>query len=238
VSGAEERLRNDPTSELWGEHRARYRFAMELLQPGQRVLDVACGAGFGLELLAHAGFSAIGVDYDRAPLAQMRQPRSLVQADATRLPFNSHSADVVVSFETLEHVHDATALVAEFRRVLKSGGQLILSTPNRAFRESANPFHIREFTADELRALLHEHFENVQLLGQRPSEHYRYVPFLMTQPVFSLDALAWKVLVRLPFAVKNRIALALGGRPFYPGEMDYCFDRSVDGVHALLAIAQ
>ncbi len=238
MSGAEERLRNDPTSELWGEHRARYRFALERLRPGQLALDVACGAGFGLEMLSRAGVRAIGVDYDHAPLAHIRDRRSVVQADATCLPFNDNWFDAVVSFETIEHVYDAAALVAEFRRVLKPGGQLLLSTPNRAFRESVNPFHIREFTADELHHMLQERFSNVQMLGQRPSRHYRYVPFLMTRPTNTPDALVWKALVRLPFAIKNRIALALTGRPFYPSETDYCFDRSVGGAHALVAIAE
>ena len=238
MSGAEERLRNDPTSELWGEHRARYRFALERLGPGQRVLDVACGAGFGLEILSGAGMPAIGVDYDHVPLAGLREPRTVVQADGTRIPFNACSFDAVVSFETLEHVSDAAALIAEVRRVLTPDGQLILSTPNRAFRESANPFHIREFAADELRSLLDEHFSEVQLFGQRPSANFRYVPFLMVQRDRSPRALVWKAMARLPFAIKNRLALALTGRPFYPGEADYRFERDTDGAHVLLAVAR
>ena len=237
MSGAEERLRNDPTSELWGEHRARYRFALERLQAGQRVLDVACGAGFGLAMLSRAAVSGIGVDYDCAPLAEISEPRTVVQADAARLPFADCSFDAVVTFETIEHVNDAAGLLGELRRVLKPGGPLILSTPNRAFRESANPFHVREFTADELRSLLAEHFSEVQLLGQRPSRAYRYVPFLMVESVHTLDALAWKAMVRLPFPMKNRLALAFSGRPFYPSEADYCFEPQTEGAHALVAVA-
>jgi hypothetical protein len=122
--------------------------------------------------------------------------------------------------------------------VLKAGGRLILSTPNRAFRQSANPFHVREFTADELRALLQQHFDDVQLFGQRPSIHYRYVPYLMLKPIYTPDALAWKAMLRLPFQVRNAIALALSGRSFYPSETDYCFDPYADNAHALVAIAR
>ena len=64
MSNAEERLANDPTSVLWGEHRSRYRFAARLATEGQHVLDVACGAGFGLEMLKEAGACPLGVDYD------------------------------------------------------------------------------------------------------------------------------------------------------------------------------
>ncbi len=237
MSAAEERLANDPTSELWGEHRARYRFAAKSIRPDQIVLDVACGAGFGLEMLLETGTAAIGVDYDIQTLRSSHA--RCIQSDAARLPFADHTIDVVVSFETLEHVSDAAALVAEFRRVLKPDGQLILSTPNRAFRESSNPFHIREFTAGELETLLREHFSEVQLLGQRPDASYKYVPFLMLNSTYAPDALAWKGMLRLPFPIRNRIALVLTGRPFYPSETDYCFEpSSTDTAHALLAVAQ
>jgi ubiquinone/menaquinone biosynthesis C-methylase UbiE len=245
VSGAEERLANDPTSELWGEHRSRYRFAAQFVA-GQRVLDVACGSGFGLQMLTAVGARPVGVDYAADTLHQIRQrlpDATLLRADATRLPLQSASIDQVVSFETIEHVPDARALVHEVRRVLKSGGRLVLSTPNRAFgppeRHTGNPFHVREFTADELRELLDECFQSVRLFGQRPSTAYRYVPYLMVGSHRELSALVWKVALRLPFAVRNRLALTVSGRPFYPGEEDYCFvPDHTDGAHALVAVAQ
>ena len=71
----EERLANDPTSELWGEHRSRYRFAAQFAA-GQRILDVASGAGFGLQMLRQANGCPIGLDYDttwtRTPLGRTR----------------------------------------------------------------------------------------------------------------------------------------------------------------------
>jgi SAM-dependent methyltransferase len=245
VSAAEERLANDPTSELWGEHRARYHFAAQHVV-GDKVLDVACGSGFGLGMLRDAGARPIGVDYDARTLRRLRcdgLPTWLVTADATRLPLAAASLDTVVSFETIEHVPDACALVGELRRVLRAGGRLILSTPNREFgpleRHTANRFHIREFTAPELREMLSECFDQVQLYGQRPLAAYRYVPFLMVESHFEPSALVWKLLVRLPYRLKNRVALAVSGRPFYPGETDYCFDlEATDGAHALLAVAR
>jgi SAM-dependent methyltransferase len=248
VSHAEERLANDPTSELWGEHRSRYRFAAQFLasRPGLAVLDVASGAGFGLDMLRQAGARPIGVDYDAAALCEVhhQQPRArLLRADATHLPLGDAAVDLVVSFETIEHVQDAQALVDEIRRVLKPGGRLVLSTPNRAFgppeRHTSNPFHIREFTSDELRTLLRSAFDDVRLYGQRPAATYRYVPFLMLDRRVEPSALAWKLLVRLPYTLKNSIAVAVSGRPIYPGEDDYRFEpEAFDGVHALLAVAQ
>jgi SAM-dependent methyltransferase len=242
VSAAEERLSNDPTSELWGEHRGRYRFAARYVRAGDLILDVACGVGFGLRMLECAGAQVIGIDYDAAALCSIGAPR-LACADAGRLPMKSASVDHVTSMETIEHVPDARALLAEVRRVLRPGGYLILSTPNRAFgppeRHTANPFHVREFTADELRQLLREHFGTVQLFGQRPSPAYRFVPYLLYKPDYTPTAVAWKLMLRLPHSARDRLARMLSGRPFYPGEDDYCFElEDTDGVHALVAVAQ
>jgi ubiquinone/menaquinone biosynthesis C-methylase UbiE len=242
----DERLANDPTSELWGEHRARYRFAGTFLTPGGRVLDVACGSGFGLEMLASFGARPVGVDYAASALREIKQrlpTARLVCADAARLPLGSASIDLVVSFETIEHVPDACALVRELRRVLKPGGRLVLSTPNRAFgpieRHTANRFHVREFTAAELREMLLDCFKHVELYGQRPSAAYRYVPYLMLEPDRSPSALAWKAMLRLPLGMRDRLVHALNGKPFYPTEEDYAFDLEwTEGVHALVAVAQ
>ena len=82
-------------------------------------------------------------------------------------------------------------------------------------------------------------FEQVQLFGQRPSPAYRYVPFLMIERDLSPVAFSWKLMARLPFSARDLLARAMSGRPFYPGEDDYCFDPDhTEGAHALLALAQ
>jgi SAM-dependent methyltransferase len=241
---AEERLRNDPTSELWGEHRARYRFAAQFAREA-RVLDVACGSGFGLPMLRQAGARPFGMDLDRAALVAANQLNSqawLAQADATCLPLHDRTLDLITSFETIEHVQDAGALVRELRRVLRRDGRLVLSTPNREFgapeRHTGNPFHVREFTAPELRQLLLEFFEHVTMYGQWPLPGYRYVPFLMVAHHRDPRALVWKAQNRLPYSLKERIARAVSGKAFYPAEDDYQFVLDgTDGAHALVAVA-
>jgi ubiquinone/menaquinone biosynthesis C-methylase UbiE len=241
---AEERLAYAPTSELWGEHRSRYRFAARYVA-GMRVLDVASGAGFGMQMLRQTGCRVVGLDYDSVALREARQLESrsaLVHGDATRLPLADESVDAVVSFETLEHVPDAEAMLREIKRVVAPGGHLVLSTPNRAFgppARHANPFHIKEFTADELRTLLERYFAQVALYGQRPSHAYRYVPFLMIEPHSEPRALAWKAMLRLPYGVRERLAKTVSGHSFYPGEHDYVFEREVHAdSHALVAVAR
>ncbi len=242
---AAEHLANDPTSELWGEHRSRYRFAAQFVS-GKRVVDVASGAGFGLRILREAGACAVGFDYDRDALGEARRvaPHApLVLATPPRSPPSLHPVHGVVSFETLEHVPDAVAMLREIRRVLKPDGYLVLSTPNRAFgppeRHTSNPYHVREFTADELRATLKAEFACVELYGQRPDPAYCYVPYLMIEPHYEPRALVWKLMARLPHAVRDFAAFSLSGRPFYPSEHDYSFDlERTDGAHALVAVAR
>jgi SAM-dependent methyltransferase len=241
---AAERLANDSTSELWGEHRSRYRFAAQFVQ-GKQVLDVASGAGFGLAMLRAAGAWAVGMDYALSSLCDARKmapSAPLVHGDATRIPLRDRVFDVVVSFETLEHVPDAETMVREVRRVLRPGGALVLSTPNRSFGPEQlhvnNPFHVREFTAAELDELLRSSFATVTLYGQRPTDAFRFVPYLMVGRDVSPRAIAWKLMARLPFALRDRIAFALSGRPFYPGEEDYAFVADTHGAHALVAVAR
>ena len=247
MSLAEERLANDPTSELWGEHRARYRFAQRYARD-QRVVDVACGAGFGLRMLREVAASVMGVDLDLHALAAVRRAdpsARLACADAGRLPLADASMDLATSFETLEHVPDARALVFELRRSLRPAGRLVLSTPNCAFgppERHQNPFHVREFTADELLELLGEAFSDVQLYAQRPCASYRYVPYLMLERHLDPREVAWKAMNRLPYGFKTRVAERLNGRSFYPGELDYEFTPATpaefEDCHVLVAVAR
>ena len=156
------------------ESAARYAFA-GVETDGLRVLDVASGAGLGSEFLL-AGGAAVVVGVESAAQALRESIQSgpirpcFVRADALALPFVDASFDAVVSFETIEHLTDARGLLRECRRVLRRGGALYLSTPNRTVSRwlPPNPFHVREFTAAELRALVREHFATVTPFGQRP----------------------------------------------------------------------
>ena len=106
------------------EHVARYRFARERVRG--RILDVACGTGYGTAMLG-----AVGLDLSLEALRYARRhPAPYVAADAAVLPFG-RVFDAVVSFETIEHVADAGRFVSECARVLKPGGVFLVSTPNR-----------------------------------------------------------------------------------------------------------
>ncbi len=154
------------------EHVARYRFARAYAL-GKRVLDVASGEGYGAAALAKAGASsAIGVDVSAESCASAARKYGIwaVVGDAHRLPLADRSVDLVVSFETIEHLARPADFLDECFRVLEPGGTLIVSTPNRPVygAEVENPHHVAEFDRDEFAALLAGRFESVRLFSQFP----------------------------------------------------------------------
>jgi SAM-dependent methyltransferase len=162
--------------EIWYEHFHRYAFARRLAA-GKRVLDAACGEGYGSALLAEVAAEVTGVDIDAASVAHARaryagKPNLRYEcADAARLPFADRSFDLVVSFETLEHLAAQQELLAGFARVLADDGVLVISSPDkRTYSELAgfrNEFHVRELYREELLDLLRPHFGAVRLYGQK-----------------------------------------------------------------------
>jgi SAM-dependent methyltransferase len=164
--------------EIAYEHCHRYAFARRYVA-GRRVLDAACGEGYGSALLAGVARDVIGVDIEASVVAEanarygQRGNIRFETASVTRLPLSDASVDVVVSFETIEHLAaaDQPQMLAEFARVLAPDGLLILSSPNRPeysdARNYANPFHLCELDRDELAQRLNAHFPARRWFGQR-----------------------------------------------------------------------
>ena len=164
--------------EIAYEHCHRYAFARRFAG-GKRVLDAACGEGYGAALLADVAMHVTGVDVDRPVVAAAsaryggRSNLVFEVASVTKLPLRDASVDVVVSFETIEHLSaaDQPQMLAEFARVLAPGGILVLSSPNRPeysdARNYANPFHLCELDRDELAARLDASFPARQWFAQR-----------------------------------------------------------------------
>jgi 2-polyprenyl-3-methyl-5-hydroxy-6-metoxy-1,4-benzoquinol methylase len=140
---------------------------------GKRVVDMACGEGYGSNVLAGAGASVVGVDanpeaHEHARLRyvhpNLRYERDLVEGFA-------EPCDAVVFLQTIEHVQDAGAILDHFASMLAPGGVAYVSTPNLltlappGAEKSDNPWHVREYRAAEFRALCEAHFSEVELFG-------------------------------------------------------------------------
>lgn len=167
--------RFDPREEagrlIDSEHQARYRWAARIVA-GREVLDVACGVGYGLEIYAAAGATAVtGADVNPEAVAaageRYGEHASVVEGDLRELPFADASFDVVTCFETIEHIEGAERGFAELRRVLRPEGVLVISSPNPDVYVGGNEHHVHEFRPAELAEAVGEHFANVTGYEQR-----------------------------------------------------------------------
>lgn len=153
------------------EHLSRYLFAAQFVK-GKSVLDVACGVGYGTFLLAKEGAKeVVGMDIsseaiDYAQKKYRKENVAFFRADAEKMPFKKEQFDVVVSFETIEHLKNQLAFMQEIKRVLKREGLLIISTPNTLVYPKGSIFHLKEFTLLGFRKLLLKYFGQVNLYFQ------------------------------------------------------------------------
>ena len=154
------------------EHVYRYAFASRFVK-GKRVLDIACGEGYGSAALQKAGASSvIGIDVSEAVCIHARSKYGIDarQGSADKIPLGEGSVDVIISFETIEHVPDPSRFLDECFRVLLPGGMLIISTPNKKLygQRVQNPHHCSEMTEEEFTSSLRSRFRDSYLYSQRP----------------------------------------------------------------------
>jgi SAM-dependent methyltransferase len=141
---------------------------------GREVLDVGCNTGYGTSLLTSRANRVVGVDVSGAAIerAQREYPgiAEWLVVDGRSLPFGDHTFDLVVAFQVLEHLDRPDEYLLEIARVMRRGGTALFTTPNAAVRIDPgmapwNPFHVREYTAQELAATLGGVFESVEVRG-------------------------------------------------------------------------
>ena len=164
--------------EISYEHWHRYLYATQFVKD-KVILDIACGEGYGSYLLAQYAKQVVGVDIsvetiDHAISSYSRENLEFKVGSLAHIPFQDEAIfDGIVSFESIEHVseEEQVAFMKEAKRVLKPGGFLLISTPNKLtysdLCSSKNEFHVREFYPDEFQAFLKTYFRNVMLLGQK-----------------------------------------------------------------------
>jgi ubiquinone/menaquinone biosynthesis C-methylase UbiE len=172
-----ERLETHEQGEGMIEHLHRYAIAMDRCN-GKVVLDIASGEGYGSNLLATVASKVTGVDIDAGTVRAANEKYAakhgnleFIQGSADSIPTSPGLFDAVVSFETIEHHDKHKEMMKEIKRVLKPGGLLIISSPDKLFYSdkpgTTNPFHVKELYKDEFRLLLTSYFKNVVLYRQK-----------------------------------------------------------------------
>ena len=140
---------------------------------GKRVIDMACGEGYGSEVLARGAAHVVGVDAnpEAHEHARLRYVRDNLRFERDLVERFAEPCDAIVFLQTIEHLQDPDAVLAHFRALLEPGGVAYVSTPNvltlapPGAERSDNPWHVREYRAEEFRALCEAHFPHVELLG-------------------------------------------------------------------------
>lgn len=130
-----------------------------------RVLEIGTGMGYGVEVVAPAAERFITVDKSQAYSVDLPSNTEFRHMTVPPLDFADESFDYVISFQVIEHIKRDRDFVKEVSRVLRKGGSFIVSTPNAPMSLTRNPWHVREYRAEELRQLLAPHFESVEMLG-------------------------------------------------------------------------
>ena len=181
---------------------------------GGDVLEIGTGAGYGIEVVAPHARSFITVD-KFAPAAELaRHPHvEFHQAVVPPLAFAANSFDFVISFQVIEHIKQDVELVREVKRVLKPGGKFIVTTPNAPMSLTRNPWHVREYTAEQLRRLLAARFSEIETLGvfgnEKVMDYYaenrRGVERITRFDILDLQHRLPRWMLQIPYDILNRM---------------------------------
>jgi 2-polyprenyl-3-methyl-5-hydroxy-6-metoxy-1,4-benzoquinol methylase len=154
-------------------------FAYEVAKPfvqDKVTADIGCADGYGTQYLADFSKATVGVDYSEATVAEARKKHaakknlSFKSGSVPPIPLDNESMDVVTAFQFIEHIHERAAFIQDVYRVLKPGGVFLCSTPNIKMSIARNPFHVHEYTFDEMHKEISAVFNSFELKGVQGNE--------------------------------------------------------------------
>ncbi len=156
-------------------HVFAYEYAEEKIPHNSKILEVGFGDGYGTEMLNNSSKikKIIGIDIDSETVAHAKSHHKKCdfrEYDGVKIPFKDNTFDAVVSFQVIEHVKDVQNYLKEIKRVLKKGGRVFITTPNRNYRlgkneKPWNPFHLREYDKNSLEKDILKVFSKVHIKG-------------------------------------------------------------------------
>lgn len=181
------------------------------------VLEIGCGWGRGLDLLTKAADHYTGIDKNEDLINALRaEYRNATFVAASIPPLTTvadNTFDYIVTFQVIEHIQNDDLFISEAHRVLRPGGRLLLTTVNRAFSLTRNPWHVREYDADSLKALMSRYFQSVDTRGihgnNKVMTYYEQnkesVKKLTRFDVFDLQHRLPRRLLQVPYDLMNRL---------------------------------
>ena len=178
-----------------------------------RVLEIGTGMGYGIEVVAPHTSHFTTVDKSCAYDTALPANAEFRQMEVPPLRFEDESFDCVISFQVIEHIKRDREFVREVHRVLRKGGIFIVSTPNAPMSLTRNPWHVREYRAEELESLLGECFTEVECLGvegnAKVMEYYeknrQCVERITRFDVLDLQHRLPRWMLQIPYDVLNRL---------------------------------
>lgn len=211
----------------WGEHVYRYELVLPHIKPTDKIIDIACGTGYGSHLLAqYTQEQVIGGDISKETIHfcksyWKKENLDFQVLDGTNLPFSDDYFDVVVSFETIEHTTQYMKMLQEFKRILKKTGKAFISTPNFVINSPTgkivNPYHTQEFTYDELNEILGKVFSKFKIFGQQYIRYEKNSSFQkLVEKFFLLRGIR-----KIPYDLRNKFFEGIYKQPLYPTSKDY-----------------
>lgn len=209
-----ERTTSNTASEnpIFQRHLVAYNQAAQLISGN--VLEIGCGEGYAIKQLAAVSTQYTAVDKFQTSIDSLPANASFVQMLVPNLTsFESNTFDYVISFQVIEHIEDDHLFLKEIHRVLKPGGKLIFTTPNKTMSLSRNPWHVREYTVAQMRNIVSKYFANVDLQGvfgnKKVMEYYEKnkesVKKFTRFDVFNLQYNLPRWLLQIPYDLANRL---------------------------------
>ncbi|GCC52125.1 class I SAM-dependent methyltransferase [Chryseotalea sanaruensis] len=180
------------------------------------VLEVGCGEGRGIDLMLPQSASFTAVDKIESALGKLRVKYPSGKFLAMNIPplgeLKDNAYDVLITFQVIEHIEDDELFLKELHRVLKPGGVALVTTPNRKMSLTRNPWHVREYLADELKMLAKKYFTNVEMKGITGNEkvmtyyqeNKKSVERITRLDVLNLQHRLPASLLRIPYELMNR----------------------------------